>query len=408
MITTTQEKKIPEGYKQTEVGVIPSDWDTKEIGNVAISIASGRSNTHSEIGDYPIYGSTGIIGYKKHKDYQGDKILVARVGANAGTVNKVSGEYCVSDNTLMITYPDEVDIDFSYYQLINYRLNRMVFGSGQPLITGSQLKKLTIPLPRTKSEQAAIATVLSDAESLIDGLEKLIAKKRAIKQGAMQELLTGKRRLPGFKGRWEERTIGDLFNLSGGYAASRDRLTVEGLCYLHYGDIHGSVKTYVDTRADIQDIAKLDISPMEISPSSLLEDGDVVFADASEGVEGIGNYVVVVNKDNIPFISGLHTIVAKSKNDELCNEYRRYCFRTAAIHQQFLLYAVSTTVSGISKTNVSKLRFPIPPVPEQSAIATILSDMDSEIEVLEQKLTKYKLIKIGMMQQLLTGKIRLK
>jgi type I restriction enzyme, S subunit len=116
---------------------------------------------------------------------------------------------------------------------------------------------------------------------------------------------------------------------------------------------------------------------------------------------------VVVNKGNIPFISGLHTIVAKAKTDELAHEYRRYCFQTAAIRQQFLFYAVGTKVTGISKSNIPKLTLTVPPLPEQAAIATILSAMDTEIAALEQKRDKTRLLKQGMMQELLTGRIRL-
>jgi len=132
----------------------------------------------------------------------------------------------------------------------------------------------------------------------------------------------------------------------------------------------------VDTHTDFQDIPKFDIPLKKISPRSLLEDGDVVFVDASEDDEGTSRHVVVVNKDNLPFISGLHTIVAKSKTDELTHEYRRYCFQMAAIRRQFLFYAVGTKVSGISKSNIPKLLLPFPKPPEQRAIATALSDVD--------------------------------
>jgi type I restriction enzyme, S subunit len=244
-------------------------------------------------------------------------------------------------------------------------------------------------------------------DELLGALAQLIAKKRDLKEAAMQQLLTGRTRLPGFRGEWEVRTLGDLFNFSGGYSASRDQLSAEGHCYLHYGDIHGATKMSVDTRADFQDIPKLDIPLKRISPKSLLKDGDVVFVDASEDDEGTSRHMVVVNKDNIPFISGLHTIVAKSKTDELANDYRRYCFQTAAIRQQFLFYAVGTKVTGISKSNIPKLTIPVPSIPEQAAIAAVLTDMDAELAALEQRREKTHVLKQGMMQELLTGKTRL-
>jgi len=229
---------------------------------------------------------------------------------------------------------------------------------------------------------------LSDVDALIGALDKIITKKRDLKQSAMQQLLTGKKRLAGFHDKWSVKRFGELFTFSGGYSASRDQLSTEGHCYLHYGDIHKSTKTYIDVRAEYQDIPKLDIPLKYISSSSMLDDGDIVFVDASEDDAGTSKHVVIVNKDKKPFISGLHTIVAKSKTDELANEYRRYCFQTAAIRQQFLYYAVGTKVSGISKTNIAKLILPVPSVPEQTAIAEVLSDMDAELAALEQRRAK--------------------
>ena len=159
--------------------------------------------------------------------------------------------------------------------------------------------------------------------------------------------------------------------------------------------------------ADFQDIPKLDIPLKQVSAASLLEDGDVVFVDASEDNEGASKHIVVVNKDRVPFISGLHTIVAKSKTTEIARDYRRFCFQTAAIKRQFLFYAVGTKVSGISKTNIAKLALPLPPVPEQAAIATLLSDIDAEVVALEGQRDKTRAIKQAMMQELLTGKTRL-
>ena len=145
----------------------------------------------------------------------------------------------------------------------------------------------------------------------------------------------------------------------------------------------------------------------KVSPVSLLNDGDVVFVDASEDDEGTSKHVVISNPDKTPFISGLHTIVAKSRTDELDHLYRRYCFQTRAIKAQFRFFAVGTKVSGISKSNIAKITLPVPSVPEQTAIATILSDMDSELAALDAKLAKARAIKQGMMQELLTGRIRL-
>jgi len=122
---------------------------------------------------------------------------------------------------------------------------------------------------------------------------------------------------------------------------------------------------------------------------------------------GASKHVVVVNKEKIPLIPGLHPIVAKSKTDELARAYRRHCFQTAAIQQQFLFYAIGTKVTGISKTNSAKLKLPVPSADEQTAIAEVLTDMDTELAALEQRWEKTRAHKQAMMQELLTGRTRL-
>jgi type I restriction enzyme S subunit len=170
------------------------EWEVKALGEFAENISSGKSNTKTKVGKFPVYGSTGIIGWDTTYDYIGDRILVARVGANAGTVNQVNGKYNVSDNTLMITLKSNVNIDFIRYYLIHYDLGTLIFGSGQPLITGGQLKKLDIEIPNLDL-QNKIVEILSDMDREIQVLRQKREKAGQIKQGMMQELLTGKTRL---------------------------------------------------------------------------------------------------------------------------------------------------------------------------------------------------------------------
>jgi len=405
--------EVRPGYKQTEVGVIPQDWLVASIGSVAsftsgqgINIASLKEDSSDS--PIPVYGGNGIAGYTSAALIRDPTVVVGRVGQKCGEVYLTTGPAWITDNAL---YPRrflrKFDARFLALAMQAAGLNSVKNRNDLPLVTQSILHAVRISFPANDAEQRAIAGALSDVDALLEGLTQLIAKKRDLKQAAMQQLLTGHTRLPGFHGEWEVKTLGDLFNFSGGHSASRDQLSEEGHCYLHYGDIHGAMKTCVDTRADHQDIPKLDISLKRVSPGSLLKDGDVVFVDASEDDEGTSRHVVVVNKDNVPFISGLHTIVAKSKTNELGHEYRRYCFQTAAIRQQFLFYAVGTKVSGISKANIRKLTLPVPSVPEQTAIATVLSDMDSELTALEARREKTRALKQAMMQELLTGRTRL-
>lgn len=422
------------GYTQTEVGVIPEDWTTESLGELSEFITSGSRGWaafYSDQGALFIRSQNVRAGRLDFDDTQfvnppkgaeGNRTRVRRsdllITITGNSVGNVALVDCHFDEAYISQHVGLVRLsEVSHGSYVcrflspgspgNNQIWASQSGQSKPGLTLRNLQDFLVALPPTQVEQRAIATALSDVDTLLDALERLIAKKRDLKQAAMQQLLTGQTRLPGFFGEWKVKTLGELFNFSGGYSASRDQLSSEGHCYLHYGDIHGAKKTCVDTCADYQDIPKLDIPLKQISSASLLEDGDVVFVDASEDAEGTSRHVVVVNRENLPFISGLHTIVAKSKTDELAHEYRRYCFQTAAIRKQFLFYAVGTKVSGISKSNISRLTLPVPSIPEQTAIATVLSDMDAELAALEQRLAKTCALKQGMMQELLTGRTRL-
>lgn len=266
---------------------------------------------------------------------------------------------------------------------------------------------MSIPFPSDRAEQKTVADALSDADALIESLQQLIAKKRALKQGAIQALLTGRQRLPGFSKEWQSKRLDELFSFSGGFSASRAQLGQEGHFYLHYGDIHGASSSLVDVRSEASCIPKIEIPLSRISRDSMLDDGDVAFVDASEDEEGVSKHVVVSNPDGTPFISGLHTIVAKGVGPELEHAYRRYCFHSEDVKQQFRFFAVGTKVQGVSKGNIGKIELRFPPSVEQTAIATVLSDMDAEIDALEARLAKTRGLKAGMMQTLLTGRIRL-
>ena len=208
---------------------------------------------------------------------------------------------------------------------------------------------------------------------------------------------------------WSRAQLSELFSFSGGFTASRDQLSASvGVPYLHYGDIHGSTKNYINVHDEYLDIPKLDVSLKHIPVSSLLKTGDVVFVDASEDDNGTSRHIVVLNTHNLPFISGLHTVTAKSKSSKLSNNFRRFCFQSESIKRQFKFYAVGTKVSGVSKGNIGKIRLAFPDsLSEQESIAEALTDADAYVESLEQLLIKKQDLKQGVMQSLLTGKTRL-
>ncbi len=162
------------------------EWEDKTLGGVCNSIASGK-NKYSINGDYDLYGSTGIIGKTEAGDYNGSHILVARVGANAGLLTKADGQFGVTDNTLVIIPKNNNSIDFIYHYLYNLGLNNLAFGSGQPLITGGQLKKLKINIPSFK-EQLTIAGCFHYIDSLINAQTDNLDQLKVHKKGLMQQL----------------------------------------------------------------------------------------------------------------------------------------------------------------------------------------------------------------------------
>ena len=416
--------------KKTGIDVIPKNWRIDCIGNFAHTTAGGTPSTKNpsfwggnflwmnsgELNNKFIYNVEGRITElglnNSSTKYIPEKCVLiglAGQGKTRGTAAINFVQLCTNQSIAAIFPNDKFIPEYLYYYLDSKYQNLRDLssgGSGRGGLNLQIINSIHIPLPPLP-EQRAIAKALSDVDALITALDALIAKKRAIKQGVMQALLTGKRRLPGFSGEWTSYTLGQLFDISGGFSASREQLSSEGYCYLHYGDIHLSNKTYIDVQSEYEEIPKLNIPLNKVARNSLLDDGDIVFVDASEDDNGASKHMVIINKGNTPFISGLHTIVAKKKTDLMDHNYLRYCFQIADIKRQFRFYAVGTKVTGISKTNIKKIILTIPSFPEQKEISTILIDHDLEITGLDNTLNKSKTIKQGMMQELLTGRTRL-
>lgn len=206
---------------------------------------------------------------------------------------------------------------------------------------------------------------------------------------------------------WDVELLGNIFEVAGGYPASRAQLSDAGNLYLHYGDIHLSTASYLNTKDSNDSIPRLNIQMSQVGDKSVLGTGDVVFVDASEDDLGACKHIVIENPENLPFISGLHTIVLKDRANTFYLGYKRHCFKTQNIRKQIKYYAVGTKVVGISKENLKKLLIPLPPLPEQRAIAEALSDVDSLLSSLDKLIEKKRAIKQGAMQELLTGRKRL-
>lgn len=405
--------------KQTEVGSIPLDWTACEVAH-AFEICNqrrmplSRATRSSMSGPYPYYGPTGPQDWINEFRFDGEYALIGEDGDHflkwrtQSMTLLVRGRFNVNNHAHALRAIADNHTDWFRWFFANRDITQYLTrqGASRYKLTKATLARLPCALP-SPEEQRAISNSLTDADTLIDSLEQLLTKKRQIKQGAMRDLLTGKRRLPGFKDAWISRSMADLFEFSGGLSASRDQLGDVGVCYLHYGDIHLSTKTYIDLDLEHHWMPRLEVDLRKVSPTALLENGDVVFVDASEDDLGVSKHVVIHCQVAQPLISGLHTIVARSRTDELVDLYKRYCFQAPAVHAQFRFYAVGTKVSGVSKGNIGKIVLSVPSPVEQAEIAACLAEIDAEIRALEHRLTKALALKQAIAQALLTGRIRL-
>ena len=328
---------------------------------------------------YPIYANSltqqGIHGFCNYAKEPAGSITVT----GRGTLGKAfyRDTPFVAIGRLIVLQP-KVSLDARYFcEYINHGIQFAVESTGVPQLTAPQISNYILPVPPF-SEQRAIAEVLSDVDGLLNALEALIAKKRAIKRAVMQQLLTGKTRLPGFSGAWQEMRVGDLFDAKAG------------------GDLVQS--RYSNVRDNLY--------PYPIYANGLEQQGLYGFSNYAE--EPAGAITVTARGTlgqafyrEIPFVAIGRLLVLKPK---VSLDARFFCeYINYGIH-----FAVeSTGVPQLTAPQVSRYLLPVPPEPEQTAIASVLSDMDTEIATLAQRRDKTRAIKQGMMQQLLTGRVRL-
>jgi type I restriction enzyme, S subunit len=243
---------------------------------------------------------------------------------------------------------------------------------------------------------------LSDVDALLSGLERLIAKKRELRRAAMLQLLTGQTRLPGFQGEWEVSRLGDYVTFLRNGVNSRAELLPEGrVKYLHYGDVHASKDVYLSP-------AELPSLPDEKAGSlARLLDGDVIFADASEDIAGVSKSVEMRGVGSAEVVSGLHTIAARFDKGALADGFKGFLQFCPPFTTHLRRLAAGTKVYATNRAHIASAEMRLPAIPEQTAIAGVLSDMDADLVTLEARRNKTRDLKQAMMQELLTGNTRL-
>jgi len=441
------EEAIKPEYRKTDIGIIPEDWKMIPLSQVGEIIDGDRGTHYPNSNDFSEDGYCLFLSAKnvtktgfefdecqfisKDKDEclgkgklkRGDIVLTTRgtVGNIAFFDNTVKFENIRINSGMVIIRIDATKkATREYYyklcqsKLLSNQIDRLAFGSAQPQLTVKGISTFHFPLPPTKEEQTAIATALSDTDALIESLNKLIKKKKNIKQGAMQELLTGKKRLPGFSNLngkpnnykqtevgiipedWEVNKVKDFTDATSGGTPStfRPEYWNGNIRWMNSGELN--LKKVYDVEGRISELG-LRNSSTKLIPEKCILIG-LAGQGKTRGTVAI-NYVELCTNQSIGAIY---------PNDSFVSEYLYYNLDSR--YNEFR--NLSTGASGRGGLNLTLIRNLLVPLPqdqnEQSAIAQVLSDMDAEIEELEQKRDKYLQLKAGMMQQLLTGKIRLK
>jgi type I restriction enzyme S subunit len=260
------------------------------------------------------------------------------------------------------------------------------------------LKRVRMLRP-PRQEQREIAEALSDVDALLGGLDRLIAKKCDLKQAAMQQLLDGQTRLPGFTDKWERKALGDLFTFKNGLNKAKEFFG-KGTPIVNYMDVYRGAGLRETSLA-----GRVSVSAQELKAFNVRR-GDVFFTRTSETVEEIG-LSAVMRDDCIDTVFSGFLLRARPKDNSLCDSFKTYCFRSQTIRQQITCRASYTTRALTNGRLLSVVVLDQPSRDEQSEIAGVLTDMDAELAALEQRRDKTRLLKQGMMQALLTGRTRL-
>lgn len=402
-------------YKDSEVGRIPADWKVAQLKDLTDIITGATPSTSINEywnGDIPwmssgelnmklvrsVYGRITQKGYDSCGTHMIPPLCVliglAGQGKTRGTaaINYIS--LCTNQSIASILPSSYFDSFFLFYWLDNqyYNLRMLSAGDGgRGGLNKQLLLNLWVPLPPLK-EQNAIANSLSSIDSLISSLDELIEKKRMIKDGLMQELLTGKKRLKGFSGKWERVKLNEIAEMSSGGTPSSKEVSFYGgdIPFLSISDMTSSGKYIFRTEKTITKLG------LENSSARVFPPGTLMYAMyASLGKCSITNIEVAISQAILGF--------KLSPRVDKMFLYYHFCY----IEESVKKIGQTGTQSNLSKQIVENFALELPEIDEQKAIGRVLSDIDLEISTIESMRDKYLLIKQGMMQQLLTGKTRL-
>jgi type I restriction enzyme S subunit len=409
------------GYQRTDVGVIPEGWSVQAVGDlveagapICYGVVQVGQHTGAgvpivaikfvkEISTAPLHRTAPVLEkpYIRSRPTGGDVLIsikgtIGRVGiVPAGFQGNISRELA------RLRVNRDTCPEFIAHQLeagaTQDRIMRSVVGTTRLEFSIASLRQFQLPIPPTVTEQRAIAAALSDVDTLLAALDRLLAKKRDVKRAAMQQLLTGQSRLPSFTGKWEVQRLGSIGTFVKGSGIRKDEAASGDIPCVRYGEIytrHHDVVRQFTSR----------ISRSVAAQATRLKRGDILFAGSGETKEEIGKAVAFV--DDCEAYAGGDIVILRPHSSD--STFLGYYLNTPPIQVQKASRGQGDAVVHIGAAALAAIEITMPvDTAEQSAIATVLSDMDAELAALEQRRDKTLALKQGMMQELLTGRTRL-
>ena len=408
---------IPEGYKNSPLGIIPNEWEVERLGNI-VSITSGESPslyTLTSHGKYPFIKVEDMNNCEKYqirsREYSNDEkniihkesIIFPKRGAailnNKVRIAKVDIQ--MDSNMMAIKPNNKVLPEYLFYSITFEQLFRIADTSTIPQINNKHINPYKILLPPL-NEQRKIAEVLSTWDKAIEKQTLLIEKLELRKKGLMQQLLTGKKRLPGFSGgAWKKVKLGDIGQCYSGLTnKNKSDFECGAAKFITYMNVfcHGKI--------DINILGRVNIEADE--KQEKVKKGDIFFTVSSETPEEVGMSSVLMDDVNNTYLNSFCFGFRLYNNEILLPKYAIYAFRGTDMRKNMYRIAQGSTRFNLSKDEVMSLKITVPTVQEQNAIAEILSFCDNEITLARQKLDTLRQQKKGLMQVLLTGKKRIK
>jgi type I restriction enzyme S subunit len=403
--------EVKSGYKQSEIGVLPDEWHVSPLGGVVMFLDGLRrpvkdTDRAKMRGNIPYYGASGVVDYVNSHIFDEDLILLGEDGENIVSRNtrlafRISGKSWVNNHAHVLRPNPGMHIGYlvEYLESLNYE--RFNTGTAQPKLNRQTCDLIPIACPPER-EQQAIAQVLSDIDDLIQSLERLIAKKRDLKQAAMQQLLTGQTRLPGFSGEWGSQLLGDLVEI-----------LPSGIYGLEHGGA-GLSAMPVATTAHISDDDRWNekrMQPRYFTPDQItryaVKKDDLIVVKSSGSAASIksGKIGLVGGNEDGVFVFSNFLMLLRPRG--IGSSFLYFYLTSHNVKKLLPSLVEASTYPNIRINEYLALAIPVPLLAEQTAIAAVLSDMDAEITALEARLAKTRDLKQGMMQELLTGRTRL-